>query len=87
MCPLRGGNFDNSGISGLSALNGNNTRTNANTNNGGRLDSDSPQTAMADSGAKGGAFLHLAQAFAKSAGRPFSSRHPVVLERLGAILS
>jgi hypothetical protein len=84
--PIRGGNFNNSSISGVFALNCNNPRSNANNNIGARPDSIPLALPGADGGLKGGVFLHLAQAFAKFAGRPFSSRHHVVLERLGAFL-
>ena len=84
--PIRGGNWNNSASAGVFNLNCNNTRSNVNDNIGARPDSGLPRTAQVDGGTKGGVFLHLARAFAKSAGRPFSSRHRVVLERLGAFL-
>jgi hypothetical protein len=85
MCPMASGNWNNSSISGVWALNCNNARSTSNDNYGLRADSK-PRTAPAECGIKGGAFLHLAKAFAKFAGRPFSSRHHVVLDRLGAFL-
>ena len=85
MCPIAGGNWNNSSNAGVWALNCNNVRGNSNDNYGLRADSK-PRTAPAECGLKGGAFLHLAKAFAKFAGRPLASRHHVVLDRLGAIL-
>lgn len=84
--PIRGSNWNNAANAGVFALNCNNDRGNVNTNIGGRPDSIPLALRYADGGLKGGVFLHLVRAFAKSAGRPFSSRHHVVLERLGAIL-
>lgn len=83
LCVLGGANWNNGGIAGPWARYLNNVRANSNDNYGFSSDSR-PQTAQAESGIQGGAFLHLARAFAKFAGRPFSSRHPVVLDRLGA---
>ena len=84
--PIRGGNWNNAAEAGVFNLNCNNTRTNANTNIGARPDSIPPRTAQADVGLKGGAFPHLARAFAKSAGHLFTSRHHVVLDRLEVFL-
>jgi hypothetical protein len=84
--PIRGGNWSNSAGAGVFNLNANNTRTNANTNIGARPDSIPPGTAQADVGVKGGAFPHLARAFAKSAGHLFTSRHRVVPDRLEVFL-
>jgi hypothetical protein len=86
MCPIRGGNWNNSANAGVFALNCNNARSNTNTNIGGRVDSDSLRTAQADGGAKGGVFLRRAKACAKSAGRPLSSSCHAAVERLGAFL-
>lgn len=86
LCPIVSGNWNNSSNAGVWALNLNNVRSNSNDNYVVRADSISPHTACADSGIKGGAFLRLAQAFAKSAGHLFTSRHPVVLERLEVFL-
>lgn len=83
--PIRGGNWNNSASAGVFNLNCNNARSNSNTNIGARPDLTSPRTALADGGFKGGAFLHRAQASAKSAGHLFASRHPVVLDRLEVI--
>ena len=85
MCPIAGGNWNNAANAGAFGLNLNNTRSNSNTNVAGRSDSK-PQALKKECGIKGGAFLRLAQAFAKFAGRHFSSRHHVVLKRLGAFL-
>lgn len=86
MCPIVGGNWNNSSNAGVWALNCNNSRGNSNDNYGVRSDSGPPRTAQADGGAKGGAFLRGWQRLAKSAGHPFASRHHVVLDRLGVIL-
>jgi hypothetical protein len=84
MCPIRSGNWNNSANAGVFNLNCNNARSNTNDSFGGRLDSDSLRILQRNGGAKGGVFLHSAQAFAKSAGRPFSSSCHVAVERLGA---
>lgn len=86
LCPMSGANWNNALIAGVWALNCNNVRGNSNDNYGFRSDSESPRAAQADGGAKGDSFLRDAQAHAKSAGRPFTSRHHVVLDRLGAFL-
>ena len=85
MCPIVSGNWNNSSNAGVWALYCNNVQANANDNYSLRADS-MPHAAQAVSGLQGGAFLRLAQAFANSAGRPLSSGHHVVLERLGAFL-
>lgn len=85
LCVIAGANWDNSSIAGPWARNFNNVRSTSNDNCGFSSDSR-PHAAQAGSGIQGGAFLRLAQAFAKFAGRPFSSRHLVVLDRLGALL-
>ena len=82
---MSGANWNNSSIAGVWALNCNNVRGNSNDNYGFRSDSK-PRITQVKCGIKGGAFLHLVRTFAKSAGRPFSSRCHVALERLGAIL-
>lgn len=84
MCVIAGANWNNSVIAGPWGRNFNNSRSNTNDNYGFSSDSR-PQTAQAESGIQGGAFLRLARAFAKSAGHPLTSRHPVVLDRLGVI--
>lgn len=85
LCVISGANWNNGSIAGPSARNLNNVRANSNDNYGFSSDSN-PHAAQAVSGIQGGAFLRLVQAFAKFAGRPFSSRHHVVLDRLGAFL-
>lgn len=87
LCPMSGANWNNSSNAGVWALNFNNGRSNSNDNYGFRSDSNSPHTAQAAGGIKGGAFLRLAQACAKSAGHLFASRHHVVLDRLEVIPS
>jgi len=84
LCVMSGANWNNSLIAGPWARNFNNARSTSNNNYGFSSDSRPPQTAQAESGIQGGVFLRLAQAFAKFSGRPFSSRHHVVLDRLGA---
>ncbi len=84
MCPIASANWNNSSIAGVWALNFNNVRANSNENYGCRSDSK-PRTVQAACGIKGGVFLRLAKAFAKSAARPFASRHHVVLDRLGVM--
>lgn len=85
MCPIVSGNWDNSSNAGVWSLNCNNVADNSNDNVSCRADS-MPHAAQAVNGLQGGAFLRLAQAFAKSAGRPFSSSCRVAVERLGAFL-
>ena len=84
--PIRGGNWNNAASAGVFNLNCNNPRTNSNTNIGARPDSIPLALPCADGGLKGDVFLRLAQAFAKSAGHPFISRHRVVLDHLGVFL-
>ena len=84
--PYRGGNWNNAASAGAFALNCNNARSNSNTNIGARPDSKSPRTALADGGFQGDVFLHLAQAFAKSAGHFLPSRRTNAFERLKVIL-
>lgn len=83
--PIRGSNWNNAAEAGVFSLNCNNPRTNANNNIGARPDSI-PQASQEESGLKGGAFLHSARAFAKSAGHPFISRCRVALDHLGVFL-
>lgn len=80
MCPISGGNWNNTTNAGVWALNLNNVRTNSNNNVGFRSDSVSPHIRQRNSGTKGGAFL---RATAKSAGRAISSRAPRRLDRQG----
>lgn len=86
MCPIVGGHWNDSSNAGVWAVSCGYVRGASNANYGVRSDSGPPRTAQADGGTKGGAFLRLWQRFAKSAGHPFTSRHPVVLDRLGVIL-
>jgi len=86
LCPILSANWNNSSNAGVWAANFNNGRSNANDNYSLRADLMPPRTAQADGGLKGCAFLHLVRAFAKSAGHLFTSRHHVVLDRLGVIL-
>ena len=86
LCPISGANWNNSSNAGVWALNFNNGRSNSNDNYGFRSDLKSPRTAQADGGVKGGPFLCVVQAHAKSAGHLFTSRHRVVLERLEVFL-
>jgi hypothetical protein len=86
MCPICGGNWNNSSSAGVWALNWNNSRTNSNDNVGFRSDSDSPRTAQADGGAKGDVFLRRGQPRAKSAAYPLTGRRRKALEGLGVVL-
>jgi hypothetical protein len=74
MCPISGGNWNNSSNAGVWTLNWNNSRGNSNDNVGFRSDSATPRTAQADSGAKGSPFLRVGQPSAKSAARLFTGR-------------
>jgi len=74
MCPISGGNWNNSSNAGVWTLNWNNSRGNSNDNVGFRSDSASLRTAQADGGAKGASFLRTGQPGAKSAARPFTGR-------------
>jgi hypothetical protein len=85
MCVMAGANWNNSLIARPWARNFNNSQSTSNDNYGFSSDSR-PQTAQAESGIQGGAFLRVVQAIAKSAGHPFTSRHHVVLDRLGVFL-
>lgn len=74
MCPIAGGNWNNSATAGVWTLNLNNVRGNSNTNVGCRADSVSPRTPYGDGGAKGDAFrLGARIAPAKSVGLHISS--------------
>jgi hypothetical protein len=84
MCPNCGGNWNNGSNAGVWALNLNNSRANSNDNYGFRSDSESPRTAQADGGTKGGAFLRSGQPGAKSAARIFAGRGRKALEILEA---
>lgn len=66
MCPIAGGNWNNSSTAGAWALNLNNVRGNSNNNVGLRADSESPRMQQCNGGTKGDAFRRAAQAAAKS---------------------
>ena len=80
MCPISGGNWNNSANAGVWALNLNNTRTNSNNNVGGRSDSASPRTRQRDGGTKGGVFRREGQLSAKSVCTCLSGRASSGLE-------
>ena len=87
MCPISGGNWNNSSNAGVWTLNLNNTRTNSNNNVGFRADSISPHgPQVGRSGIKGDAFRRVAvcgRATAKSVCRRFSGRaRGAIAERL-----
>lgn len=76
MCPIAGGNWNNSTNAGVWTLTLNNVRDNSNNNVGCRADSVSPRTPHGDGGAKGDAFRLGATAIsvpAKSVGLHISS--------------
>jgi hypothetical protein len=83
MCPICGGNWNNSSNAGVWAMNWNNSRANSNDNVGFRSDSASPRTAPADGGTKGDVFLRWGQPRAKSAARPFTGRRRKAFDGLG----
>ncbi len=67
MCPISGGNWNNSSNAGVWALNLNNVRGNSNNNVGFRADSGSPRNPRSGhGGTEGDAFRRAAQAAAKS---------------------
>jgi hypothetical protein len=83
MCPISGGNWNNSSSAGVWYLNLNNVRSNSNNNVGFRADSISPHGSLFDrSGLKGDAFRRAedVQPAAKSAGFRDSGRCHVALE-------
>jgi hypothetical protein len=83
MCPIAGGNWNNSSNAGVWALNLNNARGNSNDNVGFRADSASPHGSKDRSGTKGDAFRREAFASAKSVCMGLSSRFDsVILESL-----
>ncbi len=83
MCPISGGNWNNSSNAGVWALNLNNVRGNSNNNVGFRADSISPHGSRFDrSGIKGDVFLHAACSAAKSACFRLSGRADPGLEGL-----
>lgn len=81
MCPISGGNWNNSSNAGVWALNLNNNRSNSNNNIGFRSDSVSPRIGQPNGGTKGGAFLQHVSV--KSACRSISGRAACGLERQG----
>lgn len=70
MCPISGGNWNNSSMAGVLALNCNNVRGNSNDNVGFRADSASPHAQRCDRGAKGDAFLPATQRAKSACFRP-----------------
>ena len=75
MCPISGGNWNNSSNAGVWTLNLNNVRTNSNNNVGFRADSISPHGLQVDrSGIKGDAFRRVKKFTAKSDGFRLSGR-------------
>jgi hypothetical protein len=87
MCPISGGNWNNSSNAGVWTLNLNNVRTNSNNNVGFRADSISPHGPdTGRSGIKGDAFRLAAvtagELAAKSVGFRDSGRRHVALEGL-----
>lgn len=83
MCPISGGNWNNSSSAGIWYLNLNNVRGNSNNNVGFRADSASPQGSRFDrSGTKGDAFRRARQRAAKSVGFRLSGRTACGLEGL-----
>ena len=83
MCPISGGNWNNSSNAGVWTFNLNNVRGNSNNNVGFRADSASPRIGQPNGGTKGGAFRQPVAA-AKSVDRSVSSRATVGLDRQGA---
>ena len=80
MCPISGGNWNNSSTAGVWYLNLNNVRSNSNNNVGFRADSVSPHGLNSRSGTKGDVFRRVVQITAKSGGFRDSSRCHVALE-------
>lgn len=76
LCVLSGANWNNGANAGVWAANLNNNRSNANNNTGFRADY-MPRTQQCDGGVEGDAFLP----WAKSLGRPLSSRCHAALDR------
>ena len=81
MCPISGGNWNNSSVAGVWYFNLNNVRGNSNNNVGFRADSISPHGPQGRSGIKGDAFRRVVQSTAKSVCRRFSGRTACRLER------
>lgn len=68
MCPIGGGNWNNSSTAGVWALNLNNARTNSNNNVGFRADSAPPRSPQpGHGGAEGDPFRRARRLAAKSA--------------------
>jgi hypothetical protein len=83
MCPISGGNWNNTSNAGVWAFNLNNVRGNSNNNVGFRSDSVSrPHIRQLKSGTKGGAFRQSLTA--KSVYRSVSSRASNGFDRQGA---
>ena len=80
MCPISGGNWNNSSTAGVWLLNLNNGRSNSNNNVGFRADSISPHRLINHSGIKGDTFLRVGLLTAKSVGFCISSRAKYRLE-------
>jgi hypothetical protein len=76
MCPISGGNWNNTSNAGVWALNFNNSRGNSNNNVGFRSDSESPRIQQWNGGTKGDFFRRAAKtsAAAKSDGIRLSGR-------------
>lgn len=75
MCPISGGNWNNSSNAGVWTLNLNNVRGNSNDNVGFRADSISPHGPLfGRSGIKGDAFRRVVRSTAKSECFRFSGR-------------
>jgi hypothetical protein len=81
MCPISGGNWNNSSNAGVWAFNLNNVRGNSNNNVGFRSDSGSPRIGQPNGGTKGGAFRQPCAA--KSVYHFVSGRAGFGLERQG----
>lgn len=86
MCPISGGNWNNSSNAGVWTLNLNNVRTNSNNNMGFRADSMPHRSKFDQGGIKGDAFRLAAvtagERAAKSVGFRDSGRRHVALEGL-----
>ena len=74
MCPISGGNWNNTSNAGVWTLNCNNTASNSNNNIGARCDSESPRIQQWKGGAKGVIFRRVVNPTAKSEFYHHSSR-------------
>lgn len=84
MCPIAGGNWNDSSNAGVWTLNLNNVRGNSNNNVGCRADSAKPRSLqLGHGGAKGDAFRRAAQAAAKSVGLRISGSNSLVRSLAG----